>query len=74
MNPEQSMYSGYRYPPEIISRAVWLYHRFCLSFREVEDTLAERGVTVSYEAIRQWRRKFGTGIRQKAEAVARNAR
>jgi putative transposase len=52
-------YSGYRFPPEIISRAVWLYHRFCLSFRDVEDLLAERGIIVTYETIRQWCRKFG---------------
>ncbi len=53
-------YRGHRFPPEIISHAVWLYHRFCLSFRDVEDLLAERGVTVSYETIRQWCRKFGS--------------
>ena len=52
-------YHGYRFPPEIISHAVWLYHRFCLSFRDVEDLLAERGILVSYETIRQWCRKFG---------------
>jgi putative transposase len=52
-------YRGHRFPPEIISHAVWLYYRFCLSFRDVEDLLAERGVTVSYETIRQWSRKFG---------------
>ena len=52
-------YHGYRFPPEIISHAVWLYHRFGLSLREVEDLLAERGVTVSYEAIRYWCAKFG---------------
>ena len=52
-------YRGHRFPPEIISHAVWLYHRLCLSFRDVEDLLAERGVTVSYETIRQWSRKFG---------------
>ena len=52
-------YRGYRFPPEIISHAVWLYHRFGLSFRDVEDLLAERGVTVTYEAIRQWCRTFG---------------
>ena len=51
--------SGYRFPSEIISRAVWLYHRFGLSFRAVEDLLAERGVTVSYETIRQWCQTFG---------------
>ena len=47
-------YCGYRFPPEIISHAVWLYHRFSLSFRDVEDLLAERGITVTYETIRQW--------------------
>ncbi len=52
-------YHGYRFPPEIISHAVWLYHRFCLSFRDAEDLLAQRGITVSYEAIRQWCRTFG---------------
>ena len=41
-------------PPEIISHAVWLYHRFGVSFRDVEDLLAQRGITVSYEAIRLW--------------------
>jgi putative transposase len=46
-------------PPEVISQAVWLYHRFCLSFRDVEDLLAEREIVVSYETIRQWCRKFG---------------
>ncbi len=50
----------HRFPPEIISHAVWLYHRFCLSLRDVEDLLAERGITVSYETIRHWCRKFGT--------------
>jgi len=52
-------YRGYRFLPEIISYAVWLYHRFCLSFRDAEELLAERGVTVSYEAVRQWCLKFG---------------
>ena len=47
-------YRGYRFPPEIISHAVWLYHRFGVSFRDVEDLLAQRGLTVSYEAIRLW--------------------
>ena len=59
MTPPALSYHGYRFPPEIISHAVWLYHRFCLSFRDVEDLLAERGVTVSYEAIRQWCQTFG---------------
>ena len=46
-------------PPEIISHAVWLYHRYCMSFRDVEDLLAERGIIVSYETVRQWCGKFG---------------
>ena len=57
------MYRGHRFPPEIIRQAVWLYYRFTLSFRDVEDLLAERGVTVSYEAIRLWCRKFGPRMR-----------
>ena len=52
-------YAGYRFPPEIISHAVWLYFRFALSYRDVEELLAERGVLVTYETIRQWCRKFG---------------
>jgi putative transposase len=52
-------YHRHRFPSEIISHAVWLYHRFCLSFREVEELLAERGVTVTYETVRQWCQKFG---------------
>ncbi len=52
-------YRGYRFPPDIISHAVWLYHRFGLSFRDVEDLLAQRGVSVTYESIRQWCRTFG---------------
>jgi putative transposase len=47
-------YSGYRFPPEIIHQAIWLYLRFTLSFRDVEDLLAERGITVSYETVRRW--------------------
>ena len=55
----ESLYRGHRFPPEIISHAVWLYHRFTLSLRDVEDLLAERGIKVSYEAIRSWCHKFG---------------
>jgi putative transposase len=50
---------NHRFPVEIISHAVWLYFRFCLSFRDVEEVLLERGVVVTYEAIRKWCRKFG---------------
>ena len=53
-------YHGYRFPPDIISHAVWLYHRFGVSFRDVEDLLAQRGITVSYEAIRLWCLTFGS--------------
>ena len=59
MKPTVLSYRGYRFPPEIISHAVWLYHRFCLSLRDVEDLLAERGITVSYETIRHWCQTFG---------------
>src|SRR5450631_1171372 len=52
-------YAGYRFPPEIIERAVWLYYRFTLSFRDIEDLLAERGIIVSYETIRRWANHFG---------------
>src|SRR5215204_3709343 len=52
-------YKNHRFPVEIISHAVWLYFRFCLSFRDVEELLSERGITVTYEAIRKWCRKFG---------------
>jgi len=53
-------YKRHRFPPDIISYAVWLYHRFNLSNRDVEDLLAERGIIVSYETIRLWCIKFGT--------------
>ena len=59
MTSRSPSYHGYRFPPEIISHAVWLYHRFCLSFRDAEDLLAQRGVTVTYETIRQWCQRFG---------------
>ena len=59
MMSQPPSYRGYRFPPEIISHAVWIYHRFGLSFRDVEDLLAERGITVTYEAIRQWCLRFG---------------
>ena len=52
-------YPRYRFPPAIISHGVWLYYRFALSFRDVEDVLAQRGITVSYETIRHWSETFG---------------
>ncbi len=53
------MYKRYRFPAEIIQYAVWLYHRFNLSHRDIEDLLAERGIIVSYEAVRLWCNRFG---------------
>jgi putative transposase len=61
----KSNYHGHRFPSEIISHAVWLYHRLTLSFRGIEDLLAERGIIVSYEAIRQWCFKFGPDYARK---------
>jgi putative transposase len=52
-------YKGHRYPVEVISHCVWLYHRFPLSFREAEELMLERGIVVSYETIRRWCGKFG---------------
>ena len=52
-------YAGYRFPPEVIRQSIWLYLRFTLSFRDVEDLLAERGIAVSYESVRRWVNHFG---------------
>ena len=58
-------YCRLRFPPEIIQHAVWLYFRFPLSFRNVEDLLAERGIELSYETIRRWALKFGQAYARK---------
>lgn len=63
-------YSRHRFPPEIIQHAVWLYFRFPLSYRNVEDLLAERGVEVSYETVRRWALKFGMLLRTQAAPAA----
>jgi len=55
----KNIYKRHRFPPSIIQHAVWLYYRFNLSIRDVEDLLAERNISVSYEAIRLWINKFG---------------
>ena len=60
-------YSRHRFPPHIIQHAVWLYARFTLSYRDVEDLLAERGLDISYETVRRWFFKFG-------KPIARNLR
>ncbi len=57
--PAAPNYKGHRFPPAIIGHAVWLYFRFALSYRDVEELLAERGVTLTYETVRQWCQKFG---------------
>ena len=58
-NTAAPSYKGFRFPPEIISHAVWLYFRFSLSFRDVEELLAQRGIVVTYETVRQWCLQFG---------------
>jgi len=65
MNTKTPSYQRHRFPSEIISHAVWLHHRFCLSFREVEELLAERGIIVTYETVRQWCQKFGPDYARK---------
>src|SRR6266513_330566 len=58
-------YRRHRFPPEIIQHAICLYLRFTLSYRDVEELLAERGLDVSYETVRRWVLKFGPGIARK---------
>src|ERR1700752_2619353 len=59
MTSARARYAGYRFPCEIISHAVWLYFRFPLGLRMVEELLAARGIIVRHETVRQWGRKFG---------------
>jgi DDE domain len=61
MNPQPvtNLYKRYRLPAEIISHWVWLYFRFCLSYRDVEELMTERGLLLTYETVRYWCRKFG---------------
>src|ERR671926_525346 len=60
--PITPSYAGHRFPPEVIGHAVWLYFRFPLGLRMVEEMLAACGIVVSHETIRQWARKFGQGF------------
>ena len=62
-------YRSYRFPSEIIQQAIWLYLRFTLSLRDVEDLLAERGIMVSYETVRRWVNHFG--LQRHTEPFAR---
>ncbi len=62
MTPEAAIYPGCRFPAEVIRHAVWLYHVFSLSLRDVELLLAERGITVTHESIRRWVLRFGADV------------
>ncbi len=68
-------YRGHRFPASIIQHAIWLYLRFSLSYRDVEELLAERGLDISYETIRRWVLKFGPmfgrRLRQRRPAAGR---
>jgi hypothetical protein len=66
--PARARYTGYRFPAEIIGHAVWLYFRFPLGPRTIEELLAARGIIVGHETVRQWARKFG---RQFANQIRR---
>src|SRR3982750_189141 len=68
--PRDPIYAGYRHPAELISYAVWLYFRFPLSLRMVEEMLAARGISITYETIRQWGLKLG---REFANRIHRRA-
>ena len=70
MLPDLATYPGYRFPAEIISHAVWLYHVFSLSLRDVELILAGRGITVTHESIRQWCLRFGADFAPQAAPAA----
>lgn len=62
MNEPAARYKNHRFPIEIVAHAIWLYHRFGLSLREVEEMLLERGIVVSYETIRRWGKRHGPGL------------
>ena len=64
MHPSASLYKRHRFSAEIISHCVWLYHRFGLSLRDVQELMAERGIAVTYETVHQWCRKFGPPFAQ----------
>jgi putative transposase len=63
-------FKGYRFPPDIISYAVWLYYRFPLSLRMVEEILAARGIELTYESVREWATKFGLAIAKRIRSTA----
>ncbi len=69
MHQPSSLYQRHRFPGEVISHAVWLYYRFLLSYRDVEELLAERGIAISDETVRRWCKKvgqrFADGVRRR---------
>ena len=65
-------YARHQFPPVVIQHAVWLYLRFTLSYRDVEELLAERGLDISYETIRRWVLKFGTVFARRCGRDARD--
>ena len=65
MTPDPATYPGSRFPAEVISHAVWLYHVFGLGLRDVELFLAERGIAVTHESIRRWSLRFGADFARK---------
>ncbi len=67
----QLSFKRHRFPPDIIAHAIWLYARFTLSFRDIEEMLAERGPDVSYETIRRWFLKFGSIIAANLRRIQR---
>jgi putative transposase len=67
---DQLSYRRHRFRPVIIQHAIWLYLRFTLSYRDVEELLAERGLGVSYETVRRWVLKFGPGLPAGSDAPA----
>ena len=67
-------YKRHRFPPEIIAHAVWLYFRFPLSLRLIEEMLLERGILVSYETVRRWALKFGTDYARRLRRKRPNRR
>src|ERR1700686_1848682 len=71
MSLSKPLYFRRRFPAEIISHCVWLYFRFCLSYRDVEELMAERGVAVTYETIRDWSQKFGGTYAKRLRSRAR---
>src|ERR1700674_612908 len=71
MSPSKPLYHRRRFPAEIISHCTWLYFRFCLSYRDVEELMAERGVAVTYETIRDWSQKFGGTYAKRLRSRAR---